>query len=94
MVCALTVRQLKPGTFEEFREKFMEGIEDMPEGSVRFKPAPGDVLVRARVGRVRGWLVRYEARERARCPSRCRGGPEAMRHRTTGRGRRAPGSYR
>lgn len=36
MVCALTVRQLKPGTFDEFREKFMEGTEDMPEGWVRF----------------------------------------------------------
>ena len=41
MVCALTVRQLKPGTFEEFREKFMEGIEDMPEGSVRFNVIRG-----------------------------------------------------
>jgi len=41
MVCALTVRQLKPGTFEEFREKFMEGIEDMPEGWVRFNMIRG-----------------------------------------------------
>jgi len=25
MLCALTVRKLKPGTFEDFREAFMEG---------------------------------------------------------------------
>jgi hypothetical protein len=38
MVCALTVRKLKPGTFEQFRETFMEGAnpENMPEGWVRF----------------------------------------------------------
>ncbi len=36
MVCALTVRELKPGTFDEFREKFMEGADDIPEGWVRF----------------------------------------------------------
>ena len=36
MICALTVRELKPGTFEEFHEKFMEGADDLPEGWVRF----------------------------------------------------------
>lgn len=36
MICALTVRTLKPGSFEEFREVFMQGAEDMPEGFVRF----------------------------------------------------------
>jgi heme-degrading monooxygenase HmoA len=38
MICALSVRKLKPGTFEEFREKFM-GLTDLsnpPEGMVRF----------------------------------------------------------
>jgi hypothetical protein len=28
MICALTVRKLKPGTFEQFREAFMEGEPD------------------------------------------------------------------
>jgi heme-degrading monooxygenase HmoA len=38
MICALTVRTLKPGTFEQFREAFMEGEDpdNMPEGFVRF----------------------------------------------------------
>jgi heme-degrading monooxygenase HmoA len=37
MICALTVRKLKPGTFDQFREAFMRGVnEDMPEGWVRF----------------------------------------------------------
>lgn len=38
MICALTVRKLKPGTFDEFREAFMQGANDerMPEGWVRF----------------------------------------------------------
>jgi heme-degrading monooxygenase HmoA len=38
MVCALTVRKLKPGTFEEFREAFMAPFEggEPPEGWVRF----------------------------------------------------------
>lgn len=36
MICALTVRKLKPGTFDQFREAFMEGMEDAPEGIVRF----------------------------------------------------------
>lgn len=36
MICALTVRTLKPGTFEQFREAFMSNADDMPEGFVRF----------------------------------------------------------
>ena len=38
MICALTVRKLKPGTFEEFREAFMadESTEGMPSGSQFF----------------------------------------------------------
>ncbi|HXF00184.1 MAG TPA: hypothetical protein VN458_07540 [Solirubrobacterales bacterium] len=38
MICALTVRKLKPGTFDEFREAFMadESTEGMPSGSQFF----------------------------------------------------------
>lgn len=37
MICALTVRKLKPGTYEQFREAFMAGFDDNPpEGFVRF----------------------------------------------------------
>lgn len=38
MLCALTVRVLKPGTFEQFREAFMrhENTEDPPPGYVQF----------------------------------------------------------
>jgi len=38
MLCALTVRTLKPGTFERFRDAFMahENLEDPPAGYVRF----------------------------------------------------------
>ena len=38
MVCALTVRQLKSGTFDEFREAFMSfnDPDNPPEGWVRF----------------------------------------------------------
>jgi heme-degrading monooxygenase HmoA len=37
MICALTVRKLKPGTFEQFRDAFMEGMaETPPESFVRF----------------------------------------------------------
>lgn len=37
MICALTVRKLKPGTFDQFREAFLGRIEeDPPEGFVRF----------------------------------------------------------
>ena len=36
MICALTARKLKPGTFDEFREAFMVMEENIPEGWVRF----------------------------------------------------------
>jgi heme-degrading monooxygenase HmoA len=38
MLCALTVRTLKPGTFDQFREAFMRPMEtgEPPEGWVRF----------------------------------------------------------
>jgi hypothetical protein len=38
MICALTVRTLKAGTFEDFRAAFMSGIgtDGPPEGWVRF----------------------------------------------------------
>ena len=38
MICALTVRTLKPGTFDEFREAFLAGMdpESPPAGWVRF----------------------------------------------------------
>jgi hypothetical protein len=38
MICALTVRKLEPGTFDQFREAFMQGEipENPPPGWVRF----------------------------------------------------------
>jgi heme-degrading monooxygenase HmoA len=38
MLCALTIRTLKPETFEQFREAFMdhEDLENPPAGYVRF----------------------------------------------------------
>ena len=38
MLCALTIRTLKPGTFDQFREAFMrhEDLENAPAGYVRF----------------------------------------------------------
>jgi heme-degrading monooxygenase HmoA len=37
MICALTVRKLKAGSFEQFREAFLSGMGDTPpEGFVRF----------------------------------------------------------
>ena len=38
MLCALTVRTLKPGTFDDFRRAFMGGLDpdDPPAGWVRF----------------------------------------------------------
>lgn len=39
MICALTVRRIKPGTFEEFREAFTRGWSEedaLPERWVRF----------------------------------------------------------
>ncbi len=36
MLCAHTVRRLKPGAFEEFAEKFMPSGDEAPSGWVRF----------------------------------------------------------
>jgi hypothetical protein len=38
MLCALTVRKLKPGSFEQFRDAFMTGFDtdNAPTGWVRF----------------------------------------------------------
>ena len=36
MLCAHTVRRLKPGTFDQFRDEFMPSAEDAPDGWVRF----------------------------------------------------------
>jgi Antibiotic biosynthesis monooxygenase len=37
MLCALTVRTLKPGAFEQFRDEFMRNFPDSPpEGFTRF----------------------------------------------------------
>ena len=38
MICALTVRTLKPGSFDAFRDAFMAGMDEgqPPEGWVRF----------------------------------------------------------
>jgi hypothetical protein len=38
MLCALTVRTLRPGTFDQFRHAFMrhENLDDPPAGYVRF----------------------------------------------------------
>ena len=38
MICALTVRTLKPGTFDEFREAFLSGMDpnSPPSGWMRF----------------------------------------------------------
>jgi hypothetical protein len=51
MLCALTVRTLKPGTFEQFREAFMQAVDaaDPPAGMVRFNmvrnvQAPDEVI--------------------------------------------------
>jgi hypothetical protein len=50
MLCALTVRKLKPGTFDQFREAFMgsEGDAEMPAGSqffmVRNTEDPDEVI--------------------------------------------------
>jgi hypothetical protein len=39
MLCALTVRTLKPGSFEEFHKVFMDE-EEPPPGAVRFNMIP------------------------------------------------------
>jgi len=37
MICALTVRTLKPGTYDQFHDAFLGGMgEAPPEGFVRF----------------------------------------------------------
>ena len=36
MLCAHTVRRLKPGTFDQFSEAFIPTEEDAPAGWVRF----------------------------------------------------------
>jgi hypothetical protein len=36
MICGLTVRKLKPGTFEEFREAFMKGEPDEAPAGTQF----------------------------------------------------------
>ena len=36
MLCAHTVRRLKPGTFDQFREAFIPTEEEAPAGWVRF----------------------------------------------------------
>ena len=43
MICALTVRTLKPGTFEQFRETFMgyEPLQDPPPGYVHLSMVRG-----------------------------------------------------
>jgi hypothetical protein len=43
MLCALTVRRLKPGTFEAFREAFMSGLDPdaPPDRWVRFDMVRG-----------------------------------------------------
>lgn len=42
MLCALTVRALKPGSFDAFREAFMASadISDPPEGGLQAAIAP------------------------------------------------------
>jgi quinol monooxygenase YgiN len=51
MLCALTVRTLKPGTFDQFRDAFMRAVDadDPPPGMVRFDmvrnvDAPDEVI--------------------------------------------------
>ena len=36
MLCAHTIRRLKPGTYDEFSERFIPDAEDAPAGWVRF----------------------------------------------------------
>jgi len=36
MLCAHTIRRLKPGTFDEFTERFIPPAEEAPAGWVRF----------------------------------------------------------
>jgi hypothetical protein len=41
MLCAHTVRRLKPGTYEEFKEAFFPTAEGTPQGWVRFHALRG-----------------------------------------------------
>jgi hypothetical protein len=41
MLCAHTVRRLKPGMFEQFMEAFRPGEDDLPAGWVRFHALRG-----------------------------------------------------
>ena len=41
MLCAHTVRRLKPGTFEQFMEAFRPQDEELPAGWVRFHALRG-----------------------------------------------------
>lgn len=42
MLVALTVRRLKRGSFDGFRDAFMEGVTDLPDGWVRFHMVRGE----------------------------------------------------
>jgi len=41
MLCAHTVRRLKPGSYEAFMEAFRPDAEDLPQGWVRFHALRG-----------------------------------------------------
>ncbi len=41
MLCAHTVRRLKPGTFDQFRDTFMPSADEAPPGWVRFHTLRG-----------------------------------------------------
>ena len=41
MLCALTIRRLKPGTFDQFAEAFMPSEDEAPAGWVRFHALRG-----------------------------------------------------
>jgi hypothetical protein len=41
MLCAHTVRRLKPGTFDQFMEAFRPAADDLPAGWVRFHALRG-----------------------------------------------------
>jgi hypothetical protein len=41
MLCAHTVRRLKPGSFDEFLRAFRPDEEDLPEGWIRFHALRG-----------------------------------------------------
>jgi hypothetical protein len=50
MICALTVRHLKSGTFEEFREAFMRPLHEggVPDGLKHFNMLRNPVASRGR----------------------------------------------